>query len=384
MKVLVSAVRMPFSLAVIRCVGEAGHEVVATDSIPYAPGMHSHYVIADEVTVAPRDEPLRYIEEIKKIYEKHKIDLHVPTFEESFYLSRHKDELEKQVPVFVADFEPLRTLHSKQAFIELCERIGVKAPKTIIARDQDELREAAAEISEYCARPSFSRGALQLLTNTGPRAGNLLIDDCEPTAENPWLVQEYIEGEDLCSYSVAKNGKVGAHLTYEIPIKLDHAEGVRFITAEVPETLRSAQKIAAELGYSGHLSFDWKRLDDGSLCVIECNPRATNGASMMDANAMVSTIVDGAGDEPTVMPPGRIAQSDLGIVVEILTHQISWGRGLKALLKVRDLYAERGDLIPELYQFLQFGHNARIAHDKKVGMMEAMQGDTCWDGVPIP
>lgn len=382
MKILVSAVRMPFALAIIRGLGETGHVIVATDSIPYAPGLHSHWVTEHVVTVAPRDDPARYVGEIRRIYTQHGIERHVPTFEESFYLAAHRDELEEDVPLFLARWEALRTLHNKATFVELCERLAIRAPRTTLARSRDELAAAIERLPHYCARPAFSRGALTLLTNTGPKAGEISLDDTDPTEQNPFLVQEFIGGTDLCSYSICHDGRVAAHLTYEIPIKLDHAEGVQFETADVPETLEAAQRIAADTGYTGNLSLDWKRDDEG-LCAIECNPRVTNGSILMNHLVLGRAILEGPANGPVVTESGRKTQVDLGVAAEVVTRQLSIGRGLHELLRVPDLYAEHGDMLPELYQYLQFVHNYKIAGREKITIMDAMQRTTCWDGEPI-
>ena len=41
MRILVTSARMPFALALIRRLGEAGHEVFASDTYGAAPGNHS-------------------------------------------------------------------------------------------------------------------------------------------------------------------------------------------------------------------------------------------------------------------------------------------------------------------------------------------------------
>ncbi len=375
---------MPFALAVVRSLGAAGHEVVATDSVPMAPAMHSKLALHHEVTVAPRDDPPRYADEIAEIYSKHEIELHVPTFEESFFLAAHDDDLGDDVPRFLPAFETLLELHSKERFMALCERLGIRAPKTRVVTGQAGLREATEEFPTYCARASFSRGAVQLLTNAGPRAGHVKVEECEPTASNPWLVQEYVEGTDLCSYSIVRDGRVVAHLTYEIPIQIDHAAGVQFETIQEPATLEAAATIARETGYHGNLSLDWKRDDEG-LCAIECNPRVTNGANTMHPEVMAAALTgELTGVEPVVTEPGRMAQEDLGVVAEMLTRQMPVVKGVKELLRVRDMYAQHGDLLPELYQYFQFVHDVRTAHEHRVGFMDAMQYDTCWDGDPIP
>jgi predicted ATP-grasp superfamily ATP-dependent carboligase len=382
MRILVSGARMPFALAVLRSLGKAEHEIVATDSVPRAPALHSHYVREHVVTVAPRDDPRRYVDQILDVYRKHGIELHVPAFEEVFYLAAHLDELEREVAVFLTGLPALQRLHDKASFVELCRQLGLRVPRTVVVEDREELGATTGRLSHFLARPVYSRGAQDIYANVGPRAGRSLAD-CDPSSTNPWLVQEYVEGTDLCSYSVCHGGRLASHVAYAIPTQIGHAYGVRFESVDVPETQAVAERVARELDFTGHLSFDYK-LDDDGVWLIECNPRATNGALLVAQEELARAIVDGADGELRVTPPGREAQIDFGVAAEIVYRGITAGEGLRQLLSVRDAYADRGDLLPELYQYLQFVHDARLAHRERISLMDALQNDTCWDGTPIP
>jgi hypothetical protein len=65
-------------------------------------------------------------------------------------------------------------------------------PRTLVAHDDASLREAIGQFPEYFARAAFSRGGVALLTNTGPLAGAVSVDDCHPSDDQPWLVQEFV------------------------------------------------------------------------------------------------------------------------------------------------------------------------------------------------
>lgn len=60
----------------------------------------------------------------------------------------------------------------------------------------------------------FSRGGVCCLTNTGPLAGALEMDEGHPTPASPWLVQPLLDGE---TYSTAHQGRISSHLMYRIP-----------------------------------------------------------------------------------------------------------------------------------------------------------------------
>src|ERR671932_306402 len=103
-------------------------------------------------------------------------------FEEVFYLAAQHDRLSEVTKLYSP---PFRTL----------------------AHGDEELREAVGRFPSYFARAAFSRGGVGLLTNTGPLAGHLSLDDCHPTEVNPWLVQEFVGGPMHCTYSGLHGGK---------------------------------------------------------------------------------------------------------------------------------------------------------------------------------
>ena len=60
MKVLITSARLPHALGVIRHLGRAGHEVVATDTFKTSPGLHSKFVTKGVVTSEPAFEPEKF------------------------------------------------------------------------------------------------------------------------------------------------------------------------------------------------------------------------------------------------------------------------------------------------------------------------------------
>ena len=62
---------------------------------------------------------------------------------------------------------------------------------------------AVGRLGSYFARAAFSRGGICCLTNTGPLAGWLDMDEVHPTPASPWLVQPFVEGETVCTIAAA-------------------------------------------------------------------------------------------------------------------------------------------------------------------------------------
>lgn len=384
MNVLVTSARFFFHVELVRKLGAAGHEVYACDSYRVAPGLHSHYLKKHFITPCPATETAEFVAEIDRHAGECQVDLIVPAYEEVFYLAHERERLSK--PLWAAPFDSLATLHGKASFVELCERLGLRVPRTIIARDRDQLEAATQELGDFFARPAFSRAGIFLYTNSGPRAGRMKLSDCDPTDRSPWLVQSFQEGTDACSYSVCHEGRVLAHTTYTIPVEWNDATGVQFHSIDAASTIPIVERIAAATSFTGHLSFDWK-LSGDEPCLIECNPRGTSGISLMPEETLAAAVCEPESlSEVQLVPAGRSMQLDLGIVNEVFVRRLPPLEGLRDLLEVRDIYLEKMDIVPALYGLLSLGHDIRsaaIAQKHHENAAVAIGHDIDWNGQEI-
>jgi hypothetical protein len=237
MRVLVTSSRNTFALDIIRKLGSTGHAVIATDTYDGAVGSHSKYLEAHAVTASPRFDTDQFISDIRDLVERYDIDLIIPTFEEAFYLAARRDDLPEGVRVYTGDFGKLARLHDKASFKRLVTEAGVPVPETIVATDDESLKDAIARYPRYFARAAFSRGGVGLLTNTGPLAGAMDVAECHPTADQPWLVQPFVDGPMVCTYSTVVDGRVTAHCTYRAPEQWAHSTGITFLAVDSTKTL---------------------------------------------------------------------------------------------------------------------------------------------------
>ncbi len=377
---------MPFALDEIRKLGKMGHGVVATDTFRTAPGSHSKYLDDWHLTASPRYERRRFIDQILKIVQDDEIDLILPAFEEAFYLAWHIDELQRVTHVFLPPFETLARMHDKAALLALAESLSLRVPRTTLAKSRAELKRAIGAYPAYFARAAFSRGGVELLTNTGPLAGLLSVDACRPTPHNPWLVQEYVEGEDICTFSIAHHGRLTAHSTYVHPRELEHAGGIVFESIRDDDAHHAVSEIVRATGYHGQISFDFRRTGDGVM-LIECNPRPTAGVFMMSAHDFCDALFDVAPQHTRVAPPGVKLKYSTALIRDMVLHWREAPEDLRYLMSsAKDVYAERGDLVPAIYQVLSYSHVAaykwRKPRDqrKPTDLAAAYFEDILWNG----
>lgn len=374
---------MPFALDAIRKLGERGHEVFACDSYEAAPGSHSRYLAGHLTTVPATEDPEGFVSGVTDFAAANEIELVLPMFEEIFYLAAQHERLSAVTRLYAPPFRTLARVHDKGSFQELCEQLGIRTPKTVVAHDGDELAAAIERFPRYFGRAAFSRGGVGLLTNTGPLAGHLDPADCHPTEANPWLVQEFVDGPMHCTYSCLHDGEVASHMAYRAPRQWEHSTGIQFLSVDPAETLPTVERLATELSWEGQMSLDFVDTGDG-LAMIECNPRPTDGLLLMSSEEAERGLLDPR-SEALMIEAGRSAQLDFAVFGEIFREPLKRAPG-----SIRDLATIRGsdrgwhDILPQLYSFLAFAHHERLSLAERKGLFEAMADGITWDGQPIP
>lgn len=388
MRILLTSSRLPFTLALIRKLAEAGHEVYAADAYAVAAGSHSRYLSGHLVTAPPATETEAFVADVERFVEENRIERIVPAFEEAFYLATRYERLQAVTDLFTAPFATLARLHDKATFTELASKLDLPVPVTTVARSPEELEEETSRFPHYFARACFSRGGVALLTNHGPLAGQTDIADCVPTAAQPWLVQPFVEGPMQCTYSTLREGRVLTHLCYRAPRQWQHSTGISFGTVDPEPTLEFAESLGRELNYTGQMSLDFV-VSEGGLYLIECNPRATDGALLMESDEVSAGLGGDAAaqraiGDPLLIPAGREQQLDFAAFGEMFTESPrEWPRSIHDLIHVRG--SDRGwhDQLPNLYALLTLGHHARLNMGHRRALLAAMADDIAWDGDPI-
>ncbi len=378
MNILITSSRAPVALELIRAFGRAGHRVYATDTLRWTVGSHSRYLAQHIITPPPRYDSAGFAAALLQIIARAQIDWLIPTSEEVFFVARHHQQLAAHTRVFTEPLDTLGGLHHKQRFQLRCAALGIRTPRTVLARDTAELRAALPCFPAYLLKPAYSRFATQIITNCGPRASQLPLESCRPTPAQPWLVQQYIDGESICSYSTLHGGHVTAHCAYITPHKVNHGSGVQFESIDGAETLAIVRRLGAALGYTGQLSLDFIQGED-RLYLLECNPRATSGVHLIDSNALLGGLTNSC--QPTwVEPAGRRRQLALALLASGLAHPRGWPALLHALTRVRDVIFERADPLPALAQLRAAIAFATISRRKQIGLVAAMTDDIEWNG----
>lgn len=282
LRVLITGGRAPCALDLARGFAARGAEVYTAESLEYPLCAASRAVKRNFRVPAPAQDPAGYAAALREIVRGEGIRLLLPTCEEIFYISAYQGSFGPNCRVLAPSLESLRELHSKWAFIALCARLGFAVPETFrlgegteakIAGEAPPLRSGEPA---YLLKPEFSRFSARL-----SRHGTL--DEARAQAKREggvWVAQRYAEGELLCTYAVAHEGRLLAHAAYRAPQTASGAS-VCFRSDADPKAREWVELFVKRTGFSGQIAFDFIRTRDGRLLPIECNPRATSGVHLL-------------------------------------------------------------------------------------------------------
>lgn len=378
MRVLITGSRAPVALELARAFGEAGHTVYTADPLPCTVGSSSRFVAGHIATPAPRGQARAFGAALLAAVERHGVDLIIPTSEEVFALAASHAALAERARVLAMPLGSLRPLHHKYEFQQRCAALGIPTPRTRLLRSAADVAEALPDFPEYVLKPAFSRFATSIITNCGPPANDRPPASCQPTLDQPWLIQSFAHGASVCSYSVLHAGRVTAHCAYAVPYRLGLSSGVQFASVDGGPTLALVERLGAALGYTGQISLDWICGEVGPLA-LECNPRATSGLHLLDHAALVRAMTDPAAPAH-VVPPGRVRQLALAMLTTGAVPLRRWPDLVRQLALVPDVVFRRDDWLPVLGQMVSVAAFAGVALRRGVGLVEATTADIEWNG----
>jgi catechol O-methyltransferase len=138
----------------------------------------------------------------------------------------------------------------------------------------------------------------------------------------PWVLQQYIKGEEYCTHSIIVKGKVKIFVACPSTDLLMHYQALPTNSGLSKAMLHFTEEFAHRAGpnFTGHLSFDFmveEKVTEGSvqknIYPIECNPRAHTAVSLFSGTKgsidMVKGYMTALDESPVNGMNGHIVQS---------------------------------------------------------------------------
>jgi predicted ATP-grasp superfamily ATP-dependent carboligase len=156
-------------------------------------------------------------------------------------------------------------LNDKSRFIQLCSELGIPHPAS-------KLVACKAQLAEALDRSGMGESAIVKPTDKSAGIGFFKIDRSELAAIQsridyaPILLQEFVEGEDISLSLYCDRGEPIA----AVPYRRDQ-HGCDFFSNV--QFLEYALLITRFTKFDGVINFDARVSPDGSMALLECNPR---------------------------------------------------------------------------------------------------------------
>ena len=375
---LLTGGRAPACLHLARLFAESGYNVFVADSITPQLCRYSRFVQKTFTVRKPKTHPMAFLSDINDIIQNENISLLVPTCEEVFYLSMVKEKLDNRCEVFVMDIETLDKLHNKAVFIQCAKEMGLQVPDTRVVTEMrvfdDVLRK---EGGTFALKPVYSR-----FSSTVYRVSEKEKTTCpsfHPTKQTPWVMQRWVEGEQYCTYSVVREGKLLAHSCYRTVYTAGGGAAIVFSHLEEERITEWVRTFVEAIHFHGQIAFDFIVTKDDEVFPIECNPRATSGVHLFDASDKLHLAL--TGDSVSMVTP-KPNQSRM-ITLAVLLY--GWRKGrlstwFKTLRDSSDVLFHKRDSAPFFYQLVTYGFFIKVSLKKRCSVIEATTHDINWNG----
>lgn len=296
--VLLTLGRLPCSLDLARRLRQLGLAIHIADSIRNHLCRYSRFIEQAHVVPPPAENGEQYVRAIADLAREHRIDLIIPIGEEIFFLARYRRLLPKSVQLYCDQFEKLEALHNKCRFIDTCTSLGFRTPVTTLVSSRAELELAVRQHDTAVLKPVYSRFASKLYVLPGCEKPPEWI---APSSQNPWVAQEYVEGEVCSAFAVCSAGHIVDCVVYDTPYTTAtlsqcragrRGAGVYFRRVERTAVDKWMHTFVAALAFTGAIGFDFILDPTGVPIAIECNPRQTSGIHLISD---VSVLMKAAG-----------------------------------------------------------------------------------------
>lgn len=291
-KFLVTGARAPATLEIVRNLGQHGHQVYLADSLKYPISRNSRFVHSYHQIPAPKNNLSNYKDALNALLIQHEIDYLLPTCEEVFYISKLKDELEKNTSVLCSDIGLLKSLHSKSEIFKCSLDCCIQIPQTNLLTQ--EFINELSEYSSYVLKRMFCRFGSDVVVSPSRKQIKQAMNKSQEdgfSVDNSYLIQERIAGQEICCYAIVNYGVVNLCVCYFPKYRLSQSASIYFESIEEPVITHFVKQLSKKHNFTGQISFDFIRNDKG-VYLLECNPRATSGVHLCRDVDLASAFIE--------------------------------------------------------------------------------------------
>ncbi len=385
MNILITGARAPIALEwAYRLTQSSINTIIMADSLRFPIGRFSKHIKHYQQVSPPAQAPHEYIQDIIDLINKYSIELIIPTCEEIFYLARFKHLLPEHVKLFAPDFKTLILLHDKFLFIEELEAmpdLNVYVPESYLITSPEELETwlFIYDRSYYILKPVFSRFGTEVIFDIKNSPINNL--------RYPIIAQQKLIGQELCSYSIAIQGKIVAHSCYHPKYKAGPGAGIYFDPQHNHEIFEFTKKIVKRYNYTGQIAFDFIQTPDKKLYPIECNPRGTSGLHLIQKTFDLLDLIKNPQEISLLDKHDNQSAYQVSLGMLLFARQHSKQAGFKKFIcdyrQARDIYQSINSGSLRYWQLISFFELFKKSLRSKKNLQTISTHDIAWNGDEI-
>lgn len=283
----------PAGISVVRALMQAGHHVLALDSDPHAGGFKFHDV---SWSVVPRFDDPAYADVMVEQIASHSVQALICTVAEEYAaLARITQPLlDAGCKTWLPDLDAVERCIDKERFARIMDRYDIAHPPT-----STHVRGLGRVPGPWVVKPRRGRGSRGVVMSNNRREVRSLL-----RRNKDLIVQSFLEGDEFTAdVLVDRNGQM---MTCVPRWRLATRGGisVQGLTFDSPEVTRSCAEVIAATGITGPANIQGMVDHEGSVSIIELNPRFSGGLPLTLA---AGADVVGAYLQAIVEPDRRIA-----------------------------------------------------------------------------
>ncbi|HEX8347691.1 MAG TPA: ATP-grasp domain-containing protein [Actinoplanes sp.] len=203
------------------------------------------------------------------------------------FVSRHRAELAAAFRFAIADNDSVQVMVDKARFAPLAQQLGLPVPATLIATVAADVPAGLAQLGFPLIVKPYRRDRAWHQAVRTPEKATLVGDQAElcrlwarlATLAAPVVVQASVAGPEsrIESYHVYvdEGGTVAAEFTGRkirtLPAAYGHTTALAI--TDTPDVLACGRQLVRALNLRGVAKVDFKRAPDGTLFLLEVNPR---------------------------------------------------------------------------------------------------------------
>lgn len=284
--ILISGGKMTKALHLARCFHRAGHRVILVETHKYWLIGHRFSSAVDRFYTVSNPESASYASDLLAIVQAENVDLYVPVCSPiaSYYDALAGQLLERHCEILHTDAATLRLLDDKYQFAKAAQGLGLAVPRSFYITEPQQVldfdfsAERRSYILKSIAYDSVRRLNLTRLPGATPEATAAFVRSLPISPANPWIMQEFISGQEFCTHSTVRAGELRVYCCCK-----SSAFQVNYAAVEQPQIKDWVTRFVAGLNLTGQFSFDLIQAeDDGQIYAIECNPRTHSAVTLFD------------------------------------------------------------------------------------------------------